>query len=46
MKLLMNYEVKDSLIKCLVNVLKPPKKLENPENQGGTINILRNFTPT
>lgn len=29
----MNYEVRDSLIKCLVNVLKPPKKLESPENQ-------------
>jgi hypothetical protein len=40
MKLLMNYEVKDSLIKQLVNVLKPTKKLENPENQQGKFKIV------
>lgn len=28
-KLLMNYNVKDALIKSLVHILKPPKKLEH-----------------
>lgn len=28
----MDYGVKDALIKSLVNVLKPPKKLEKPDN--------------
>lgn len=27
----MNYNVKEALIKSLVNVLKPPKRLEKPE---------------
>ena len=31
-KLLMNYNVKDALIKSLVHILKPPKKLEHIKN--------------
>lgn len=27
----MDYSVKDALIKGLVNILKPPKKLEQPK---------------
>lgn len=32
-KLLMNYDVKDALIKSLVAVLKPPKKVENSSSE-------------
>jgi hypothetical protein len=42
MKLLINYEVKDTLIKCLVNVLKPLKKLENLDNQNGNFYKIEN----
>jgi hypothetical protein len=34
-KLLMNYSVREALIKSIVSVLKPPKKLEKTENANG-----------
>lgn len=48
-KLLMDYAVKESIIKSLVNILKPPKRQDKPEAFDGNNNkkkhviIILNF---